>query len=619
MSSPLSMSVKRLAQILKDGAEGQVGESEGRLQTASDNYWPLVKDLLITEFKFDKSHETALRLFSKDKARFAAVDGSEDQRLLGGLAVFWAGSYAATGSITFYKDQQPDVEYDTGFVERGQGLASCVPIYVDSLPEVEPQSTLHKSGQQFTISGPMTEQSTVDNSTIADWIMLFSEIYLAHQLAASKEYEIILLDRSLSGTLSNLIYDTAKRPLWKRQCAIFGFEIDNVPIDEPELAYGRYHTPKLDGSLPPRGDYLRYSAILLLQKHNRALSLSEIANELNYSAEDQLTRLTRFVKKSTEEGYLQESNAKYSATPRYSNTWNRLRKLVELFGARFFTGSTGNPLRIADALEPRWITTLDLAFLCLFAFNLLIEESQENHILLLGITKETTARDLISHLIPVSLKEGIWKQKVHHVATTDRMLLQAISMFHHSDLPIPWATLEYDTAFQTIVPDFQHREGYVSGAISNRIILEQRFVKSYIQLDKAKSDDQFRSNVLFIDRLYHDLEKAPTLKLKHDYASTIEEIQPVLWDSKLSPNRVQELTMVTLKAMTQQSLPEVFGHNKPLYIADKIVKAQRDRAGEIVKATGHWLVIHPKLRKFSFYMNTFRARRSEVESARTRA
>jgi hypothetical protein len=299
MSSPLSMSVKRLGQILKDGAEGQVGESEGRLQTASDNYWPLVRDLLITDFKFEESHETALNLFGKDKARFAAVDGSEDQRLLGGLAVFWAGSYAATGSITFYKDQPPHVEYDTGFVERGRGLASCVPIYVDSLPEVDPQSTLHKSGQQFTISGPITEQSTVDNSTIADWIMLFSEIYLAYQLAASKEYEIILLDRSLSGTLSNLIYDTAKRPLWKRQCAIFGFEIDNIPIDEPELAYGRYHTPKLDGSLPPRGDFLRYSTIFLLQKHNRALSLSEIANELNYSAEDQLTRLTRFVKKST--------------------------------------------------------------------------------------------------------------------------------------------------------------------------------------------------------------------------------------------------------------------------------------------------------------------------------
>ncbi len=199
------------------------------------------------------------------------------------------------------------------------------------------------------------------------------------------------------------------------------------------------------------------------------------------------------------------------------------------------------------------------------------------------------------------------------------MLLQAVSMFHHAEVPVPWASIEYDTAFQTIVPDFQHREGYVSGAIKNRIILEQRFVKSYIQLDKSKSDDQFRSNVLFIDRLYHkDLENAPTLNLKHDYTA-VENVTPVLWDSKEVPNHVQELLMVTLKAMTQESLPEVFGHNKPLFIADKIAKAQRDRASEIVRATGHWLSAHPKLRKFSFYMNTFRSRRSEVEHARSRS
>jgi len=138
-------------------------------------------------------------------------------------------------------------------------------------------------------------------------------------------------------------------------------------------------------------------------------------------------------------------------------------------------------------------------------------------------------------------------------------------------------------------------------------------------LDKSKSDDQFRSNVLFIDRLYHeDLENAPTLDLKHAYTA-VEGVRPILWATNEAPNPVQELLMVTLKAMTQQSLPEVFGHNKPLFIADKVAKAQRDRASEIVKATGHWLTAHPKLRKFSFYMNTFRSRRSEVEYARSRA
>jgi len=618
LSSPLSLSVKRLGQILRDGAENQVGESEGRLGAASETYWPLIRRLMISDFNLDNVRSTSERIFLSDTVKFAAIDGSLDQTLLGGLAVFWAGSYACTGSITYNRESLPTVKYDTGFVQKGEGLASCVPIYVDSIPEVDPQAQLSQTSNQLTMSRPETQQDTVDNSTIANWLMLFSELYLSYKLAKSGDYRIILLDRSLSGTLSSLMYDTSRRALWKRQCAIINIAVDNVPLDDRELAYGRYHTPDLAGTLPPRGDYLRYAAILLLEQAGQPIELGEIARQLDCANEDRLARLTRFLKKSVEEGYLQESNDKYSLNPRYSNSWTRIRQLVELFGTRFFSSSLGNPLQIRDHEETRWVTILDLAFLSLFTLNMLVEESLRRSILLVGITKDTTARDLISHLIPVCQTQNIWKDQVEHVATTDRMLLQAVSMFHHAEVHIPWASIEYDTAFQTIIPDFQHREGYVSGAIKNRIILEQRFVKSYIQLDKSKSDDQFRSNVLFIDRLYHkDLEKAPALSLKHDYTA-VEQVRPILWSSNEAPNPIQELLMVTLKAMTQESLPEVFGHNKPLFIADKIAKAQRDRASEIVRATGHWLSAHPKLRKFSFYMNTFRSRRSEVEHARSR-
>ena len=616
MSSPLSLSVKRLGQILRDGAEGQVGESENRLGTASETYWPLIRKLLITDFNLESAHSAAMRMFGNETVKFVAVDGSEDQRLLGGLAVFWAGSYACTGKVTYHKDQPPSVSYDVGFIEKGEGLASCVPIYVDTIPEVDPQTQLSSTGNQ-AISSTMTEQQTVDNSTIAGWIMLFSELYLAYKLAKSKEYQIILLDRSLSGTLSSLMYDTSKRALWKRQCAICTIDIDDAKLDDLELAYGRYHSPDPDGSLPPRGDYLRYAAILLLEKSGKPFTVAELAAQLKCTEADRVKRLTRYLNQLVDSGFLQVSNDKYSVNSRYANSWNRIRQLVELFGLRFFTSSTGNALQITDGDQTRWMTTLDLAFLSLFTLNLLIEESARNNILLVGITKDTAARDLLTHLIPVCLGHGIWSEKVEHVATTDRMLLQAVSMYHHSEIPVPWASVEYDTAFQTIIPDLDHKPGYVSGAIKNRIILEQRFVKSYIQLDVAKSDDQFRSNVLFIDRLYHkNLENGPSVALKHHYAAVDEEVNPLLWTSNTTQNEVQGLLMVTLKAMTQQSLPEVFGHNKPLFIADKIAKAQRDRASEIVKATGHWLSTHPKLRKFSFYMNTFRSRRSEVEHAR---
>jgi len=609
------MNMKRLGQTLKIGAEGQVAEAEGRLEAASEALWPIVKELIVSDFRFDRSYETAVKVFGAADVGFVAVDGSEDQKLLGGLAVFWAGSFAATGTIAYHPDREPSVEYDVGFVEKGRGLASCVPIYVDTIPEIDRQSLLERTQETSTVTRPLTQESVVDNSTIASWIMLLSELCLAYECAVSGEFKIILLDRSLSGTLSSLLYDTAKRPLWRRNCAISGFEIEGIPIDELDMAYARYHTRRAGESLPPRGDYLPYAILAVLERAPTELTPNEIANRLNLVSNDRIRRLQRFLNGLVKKGYVEESNGRYMLKPRYRKSWDRIRRLVELMSSRLFRSNLGNPLKLDREDQSRWMTTLDLAFLSLFTFNMLIEECLNRKLLLLGITKDTTARDFITHLIPVCSSR--WKLEQKPAANTDRMVLQAISMYHHDEVPVPWATVEYDTAFQTIVRDFNGRDGYVSGAVSNRIILEKRFAKSYVQLDKAKSDDMFRSNVLFIDRLViSGSEGVPVMDLKHHYGGADEEIKPIFWESNSLHNAIQELVMVTLKAMGQQSLPEVFGHNKPLYIADKIAKAQRDRAGEIVKATGYWLLSNPRLRRFSFYMNTFRVRRSEVEVAR---
>lgn len=619
MSSLLSMNAKRLGRILKDGAEGQVGESGDRLENASKSYWPLISNLIVSNFDYTKSYQTAQELFGAPATKFVAIDGSLDQNLLGGLAVFWAGAYAATGTVTYSQSHGPLVKYDTGFVEKGHGIASCVPIYIDSIPEVEPENNFTKLGER-TISHSMTEEASVDNSTIASWIMLFSELYLAYSLAKTKAFQIILLDRSLSGMHSSLLHDTSKRALWKRQCAILRFRSNESQIEEQELAYGRYHTLDAGTTLPPRGDYLRHAAMFLLEKANQPLSAADLASRLGLTAKDRIEKLEKYMKRAADEGkYFERSNSDYSLLPNLTTAWSRLQKLVEYFGERFFTSNTGNPLQITDGETQRWLTTLDMAFLCLFTLNMLVESCRENRVMLVGITKDTTARDLISHVIPVCVESKLWRGPEDHVVTTDRMLLQAISMFHHEDVEVPWATIEYDTAFQTIVKDYKGETGLIAGAVKNRIILEGLFVKSYIQLDKAKSDDRFRSNVLFIDRLYHPFETGPTLTLKHQYGGAVEEVQPILWQSKTEKNPFQELMMVTLKAMTHESVPEVFGHNEPLYIADKIAKAQRHNASQMIRGMGHWLVAHPKLRKYSFYMNTFRSRRSEVENARDRA
>jgi hypothetical protein len=100
------------------------------------------------------------------------------------------------------------------------------------------------------------------------------------------------------------------------------------------------------------------------------------------------------------------------------------------------------------------------------------------------------------------------------------MLLQSISMFNHQNVSIPWALVEYDAAFVMAIPDFKKRKGYVSGAIRNKITPSQLFLRSFVQLEKAKKDNMFRSNVLSIDRLVY-----PGFDLAHSASDKIEMSQ----------------------------------------------------------------------------------------------
>ncbi|MFH0849120.1 MAG: DNA double-strand break repair nuclease NurA [archaeon] len=612
--------MKRTGELLRVGAEAQVDDSRSRFEAAKVLYDRLLQNLIVSDFSFGLAHEVASKFFGGPKAKYAAIDGSMDQVLTGGLAVFWGGAYAATGEAEFRKDSPPKVSYETGFVGRGRGVSSCVPVYVDRVQDVD--QTVREMWQrgESTVTKPLTEEGVVDNSTIASWIMSFSEFYLAYQMVAAEDVRILLLDRSLSSTRTSLMYDTSRKQRWKTDCAICDFEVDGTPFDANDIELARHRIINEGlGTPTPRGDELRYSIIYLLERLKKPLTFKEICVALGINEEDREKRAERLLSRSVTEGFLVESGGRYSLNPRYADSWDRTKKLVLTVGRQLFEDQCANPMRIKRGDEERWLTTRDLAMLTLFVINMLMEACWAKGCLLIGITKDTTARDFRSHVIPVCVGSGIWKVEggeVGTVPTTDRMLLQAVSMLNHDKVRVPWSLIEYDAAFQMIVPDFQNRPGYVSGAVRNRIIPERLFAKTYVQLDAADRDPMLRSNVLFVDRLaYPGFDRENTLSFKHDYAA-VEPVQPIFYKDNSVRNEAQNLVMVLLKAMSARSIPEVFGHNKPMFIADKIAKEQRQRIRGVVEATGLWLANNPRLRKFSFYMNTFRERRAEVEYAR---
>ncbi|UCE43898.1 MAG: hypothetical protein JSV57_06015 [Candidatus Bathyarchaeota archaeon] len=626
----MSSQLKRTGDVLRKGAADQTAEYNRRFESVKDLYDSLLANLFVSDFSCERAYGTARKLFKSDEVKFAAVDGTEYTRPLFDMVIFFGGSYAARGVIELKKDKPPKVNYTTRFVEQGRGISSCIPLYVNKVVEIDKtlSPVLELEPTRISVVKPLTDESIVNNSSIASWIMAFSEIYLAYKLASNpnEKIEILFLDRSLTCMQSSLMYDTSRRKRWKTHGSIFGFEIDGVPIDMNDLAFGRHRILNESLKIPsPRGDYLRYSIVYSLEEKNSWLSFPEICEELGVEDGKRRSRVLRYIDKSVKEDYLEERNGRFRIKRRYKSSWSRLKRLVNMVGSQLFEETSGrNPLQIRKGDRYYWLTTQDLAFLTLFCLYMLIEKCWNRRVLLIGITKDTASRDFKNHVIPVFVNQRIWKHtvdqdKMRDVPNTDRMFLQSISLFNHEKVRVPWSLVEYDSAFRTIIPDLKNRMGYVSGAIRNRIIPEKLFVKSYIQLSQAKYDPQLRSNVLFIDRLVYpdfDLKNESKISLKQDYGGATEPIDVLAFRDKNVDNEIQNLVMIILEAMTSPSIPEVFGHNKPLFIADKVAKWNYSQARKIIDTTGQWIINRHDLRKFVFYMSTFRERRSQIEAAR---
>ncbi|MEM0215993.1 MAG: winged helix-turn-helix domain-containing protein [Candidatus Bathyarchaeia archaeon] len=626
--SPISNAIKRTCEVLKQGATAQVADYERRFQSLKNFQEILLSNLIRMELDYMNIFDTACSFFGSRKVRFAGIDGTMYSRPLFDMVVFFGGAYAAAGTVTFREDGPPLVSYDEK-ISSGAGISSVVPIYVNEVPDVD-QVFFEASEGEVGFGRPLTEETIINNATVANWIMNFAEHFLAYRMATdhNTDVRIIILDRSLSVERASLLYDTSKSHLWERKCSIVGYEVDGEPIDLNDIAIARQCIcNRALGLPPPRGDYLRYAIISLL-RDKAALTMKQILEEFGVKDEKRAKRVEKHLKKLVDKGVINEKFDVYSLNPKYKRTWERIRKLVENIGERLFFSEkieTTNPLKIFKNGEEQWLTTLDLAFLTLFTLHMLMEECWKRHILLIGITKDTAARDFKRQLIPIMhnsdlLNASISQEDLDKLPNTDRMILQSASILNPEKIKPPWCLIEYDSAFRTMVPDKEGRKGYVSGAIKNKIGLERVFLKTYVQLSQAKSDPLLRSNVLLIDRLVYpefDYKPENIVEFWNELSDgTKEPVEVILYINKDVPNRLQDLVMSILIAMAPSNIPEGFGHNTPLFIADKIAKWNYAQFKRVVDTTAEWLLNNHKLRKFVFYMSTFRERRAIFEAAR---
>lgn len=626
--------VKRTCNTLRQGATKQISDYERRFSSLKNLYSQLLENLIKQGFSPKEAWETAAKFFGSSNVRFAGIDGTMYQKPLFDMVIFFGGAYAATGTIRFREKAKHEVIYDERTLQRGMGISSVVPMYINEIPDVDTSYAAQEQPDEVNPAKPMTDEEIANNSLISNAIMTFSEYYLAYKIAAdpNQKTHVILMDRSLSTERASLLYETRKTGFWKAKTALVGCRSSGggIPIDKNDIIIARQHVSNTALRLPPpRSDYLR-TAIICLLEQGKALTACQIAAAFCATDEKRTRRIERALKSLSEREILTVENGAYALDSKHVTCWERIKQItIELGDKLFFTktpsAETASSMKILKDGKEQWLTTVDIAFLTLFTLQMLMEECWKKHLLLIGVTKDTAARDFKGQLLPIMCGEGLLKTAVNFGAlqalpNTDRMILQSASVFNVDKIAPPWSLIEYDSAFRTILPDRQSRRGYISGAIRNKISLEKAFVKTYVQLSQARTDPLLRSNVLLVDRLaYPEYDYKPeNVKMFWNELSdgTREPIETILYADKMVPNRMQNLMISVLVAMAPTNIPEAFGHNKALFIADKIAKWNYSQFKSVVDSTANWILNNHKLRKFIFYMSTFRERRASIEQAR---
>ena len=632
-SSFIGRRLKQTGDLLLGGAQKQVGDYRSKFEGLKGTYDEFLSKLLVSYSgaKFDPAFVD--EFFGKRKLTFAGIDGTILKYDVFDLVVFFAGAYSAHGEIVIADSGEAKITYDEKYLERGVGVSSVLPIYINEVPLIDQTLLVRGDDGQVDSSFTFTDAWVVDNSAFADFLMGLSEFYLGYKLVNSENpVDILLLDRVFSSEIASFYAETSDfRLSLDHECGLIGYEIDGKPFTKTEWVYARKLFGNLEFGTPPaRGEFLLPRVVMeLAREPSNSLTREELAQRLGLTDEFHLARLDKELEKGIRgsgeaKGAFTRKDKHFVLKPQFRDIKERLRRLVEEVCGRMFSSDPDVSYDERFKINGRWITTNDLAFLSLASLYMAIERCWENRTLMIGVAKDTSARDLKRQVIPVlnyvGRFEGGFGAKGQDTPDTDRMILQWVSLHEKDRLLVPWATVEYDTAFKTIVPHFEREPGLVSGARRNQISIERTFAKSYFQLCQAASDPKLRSNVLLYDRLvYPDFDKGTKqlTTLPHDYENRPDSPEPVdvvFYEGVDNP--IQSFILPLFEAMTSMSIPELFGHLKPLYIADKVAKYYWGQFKGMVESAGIWLINRPDLREFLFYLSSFRERRSSVEQSR---
>ena len=169
------------------------------------------------------------------------------------------------GVIVEFPDGGYQFAYDEKYLERGVGVSSVLPVYINEVPLIDQTLLVRDEEGHADDSITFTDAWVVDNSAFADNLMGLAEFYLGYQLVRSEPpVDILLIDRVFSSEIASFYAETSDfRLSLDHECGLIGHKIDRRPFTKTEWIFARKLFGNLKMGTPaPRGEFL-FSRIVL--------------------------------------------------------------------------------------------------------------------------------------------------------------------------------------------------------------------------------------------------------------------------------------------------------------------------------------------------------------------
>ena len=174
----LAKELQKNAKLLQKGAEKHIDDIQ-EFENTIRQISPQLENYFISNEKIEPLTliNCVKDYFKGDKIPFTAIDGTMFKTTVLEANIFFAGSYESSGFINV--DNSLEIEYNHKYSNKGRGISSVVPLQVAEIVEIDTQFDLDILRSDYGVQ--ISEDIVLDQSNIAESIMLFSEYFLAYQ------------------------------------------------------------------------------------------------------------------------------------------------------------------------------------------------------------------------------------------------------------------------------------------------------------------------------------------------------------------------------------------------------------------------------------------------------